>query len=284
MDRTILRIFTVALAAILLAGCSSYSKLMKSGDHEKMYEKGLEYYKARKYQRTLQLFEEIDPYYAGTSREDTIKFHMAAACYNQGDFETSGMLFDQFRRSHRGSPYLEQAEFMYAMGFYYSSPNPERDQTNSIKAIMAITEYMDRYPNTIKKDDLNERIAELQRKLYDKEYLNAKTYYTIGKYKAATIALKNALDASPDNPHREEMMYLVTKSGYLLAFHSIPSMQMDRYLKMMDYYLNFASEFPDSKYSNELAKMMDHAKEYVAQNSTDTEKHNKATEDGTQKE
>ncbi len=276
----------MALATLFMgaASCTNYSKLLKSKDYDKMYHEALKYYEAKKYNKVITLLDEITPYYQGMPREDTIRFYNAAATYNTGDFQTSELLFDTFRRTFgRTSPFAEQAEYMYAMGFYYSSPKPERDQTNTVKALMAIDEYLDHYPNSPKRDKLTACIAELQRKMYDKEFLNSRLYYKIGKYKSAVTALKNALDASPENPHREEMMYLITKSGYELAHNSIESLQMDRYLKMMDYYLNFASEFPDSKYGRELAKMMDEAKSYVASHNPEKNQNKDNTDNGNEK-
>lgn len=266
----------MVFAAAMVAGCSEYTKLLKSQDRDKMYTKALEYYANKKYHKAITLFGEVDPYTTGTEREDTVKFYTASAFYNMGDFETSGMLLDAFRRgSGRSSIFLEESEYLYAMGFYYSSPAPQRDQTASIQAIYSITEYLNRYPNSVKKEDMEGRIAELRNKLYDKEYINAKCYYTIGKYKAAVVSLKNVLDESPENPHREEMMYLTTKSGYLLAKNSIPDLQKDRYLKMMDYYINFMSEYPDSKYTKELNRMMDDAKKFLVSADKKEAKENK---------
>jgi outer membrane protein assembly factor BamD len=277
---------TVVLAAVMLAGCSAYSKLIKSQDREKMYLAGMKYFENKKYQRVQQLFEEIDPYYQGTQREDTIKFHLASSFYNQGDFETSGMLLEQYRRGvGRTSPFLEQAEYMYAMGFYYSSPSPQRDQGNTMRAMMAINEYLERYPESVKKEQLQACVEELQGKLYDKEYLNSKLYYSIGRYKSAVVALQNALNDSPLNPHREEMMYLVARSGYLLASNSVVELQRERYLRMMDYCLNFSSEFPDSKYARELDRLMQQAKDHLASEETPEENtENNTADNGTKKE
>ncbi len=284
MDRRKIHILGLVLAAFALAGCSEYSKLLKSKDRDKMYSKALEYYQARKYSKTIALYEDIEPYFDGTARGDTIKFYKAASYYNQGDFETSGMLFEEFRRTAgRNNPFSEEAEYMYAMGFYYASPVPERDQGNTIKAMLAIGEYLDRYPNSPKKEDMERRVGELQRKIYDKEYLNSKTYYNIGYYKSAVVALRNALDDSPENPHREEMMYLIAKSGYLLAANSVHALQKDRYLKMMDYYYSFVSEYPASKYGRELEKMLEEAKQYLEKNNTDNQE-NTTSQNGTEKE
>ncbi len=271
-SRTFFQVLLLLAAAVSVASCGSFNKLMKSQDNELKYKKGMEYYAAKKYQKARQLLEDVSPIFTGTSKEDTIQFHIAAANYNLGDFESSGPQFNEFRRRFGRSPFVEQAEYMYAMGFYYSSPAPERDQMITRQALMAISEYLQHYPNSVKKEELSKCMEELQQKLYDKVFLNAKTYYDIKKYKSAVVALKNALNTFPDTNHREELMFLIVKSNYLLASNSLPALQKDRYLDMLDTYYNFASEFPQSKYTKESDKMQEAAKKYLAAHETDENK------------
>lgn len=275
MNKKVL-LFLAALGTFLLVGCGGYNKLLKSEDKELMYHKALDYYGTGKYQRTLQLLEEISPFFAGTAREDTIAYYTGASYYKQGDFESSSMIFDDFRRRYGRSPFIEDVEYMYAMGFYFSSPAPNRDQTTTQRALIAINEYLDRYPHSVKKQLLEARIEELRMKLYDKAYINARSYFTTGKYKSAVLALRNALDQYPQTPHREELMYLITKASYLLADNSIATLQRDRYMNMMDAYYSFVSEFPDSRYRKELDRMQRTAKSYLNEENND----NTDTDDG----
>ncbi len=256
---------------LALAGCGGYNQLLKSSDSELMYVKGLEYYKKGKYQRAIQLFEQIKPVFIGTAREDSLSYYLGAAYYKKGEFDSSEITFDDFRRRFGRSAFLEDVEYMYAMGFYFSSPPPNRDQTVTVQGITAITEYLERYPNSTKRETAEKRLQELREKLYDKEYLNARTYYKIGRHKSAITALKNALAKYPDSPHREEMLYLVAVSTYELADNSILSLQRDRYLDMMDAYYSFIAEYPESRYRRELDKLMNNAKEYIASTETTTE-------------
>lgn len=251
-------------ALLVFSGCSSYSKLLKSNDHEQMYQKALEYYGVKKYQRTIQLLTEIAPYNVGTAREDTISYYVGASYYKQGDFESSSTMFDDFRRKFNRSPFIEDVEYMYALGFYYSSPPANRDQTNSRQAVYAINEYLSRYPETTKKEYLQKCIEELTSKFYQKSYNNAHLYYKIGRYKSAVVALKNAITEYPDSPYREELTYLLFKSSYLLAENSIDKLKRDRYLSSMDYYYNFVAEFPESKMRKDADKMMGSVKNAVA--------------------
>ena len=269
------------IATAVFAGCSAYNKILKSNDMELMYQKALEYYSANKYEKALQLFEEVKPYF--TTRDDTISFYSGSAYYKMGDFETSGSIFDEFRQQYRLSPFLEDAEYMYAMGFYFSSPLPDRDQTVTLQAINAINEYLEHYPNSIKKELCLARIDELQNKLFDKAYINAKTYYKIGRYKSAIIALKNAIEQYPDSPHREELLYLITAASYELAHNSIPSLQTDRYMDMMDAYYNLISEFPESQYRRETDRMQETAKKFLAKHNNENTDNETDNENGNQK-
>ena len=111
---------------------------------------------------------------------------------------------------------------------------------------------------------------ELTQRLHDKSYLNAYTYYKIGRYKSAIVALKNALRAHPESTHREEIMYLIVDSSYRLAENSVASKQTDRYLSMLDSYLSFCEEFPESKHRKQVDKWAENARKYLARTEAET--------------
>lgn len=269
MSRKILYWAALLCTLAALCSCGGYNQILKSRDSELKYRTALEYFDQKKYQKAANLFSDVAEDFAGTMREDTVVFFTAASFYFMGDHDTSGSLFDDFRRRYGRSPFLEEAEYMYAMGYYYSSPAPERDQTNTTLALMAIDTYLERYPNSDKREEMLTRVGELTQKLHDKAYLNAKTYYDTGKYKAAVVALKNAIDRYPESNHREELMFLVLKSGFELAENSIVVLQRDRYQKALDYYYSFAGEYPESRYIKEADKMERKAQEFLARFSED---------------
>ena len=249
-----------AVVAVALVGCSGINALLKSGQPELIYSKALEYYKIGKWQRASTLFEGVQPYYTGTSREDSISFYNAHCKFKNRDYDAASTLLDEFRRKFGRSVFIEDAEGMYALCYYYLAPGPTRDQTMTGQAIMAINEFIARYPQSDQIENFRKINEELNGRLHEKAYLNAYTYYKIGRYKSAIVALKNALKQYPDTEHREEMMYLIVDSGYRLASNSVIEKQTDRYLDMLDSYLSFREEFPESKYLKELDRMAQHAR------------------------
>lgn len=59
---------------------------------------------------------------------------------------------------------------------------------------------MSRYPDSEKYGQFEQMRNELTGRLHDKEFLNAYTYYKIGKHKSAIVALKNACGNTPRRP------------------------------------------------------------------------------------
>lgn len=248
--------------------------LLKSGQPELIYSKALEYYQKEKWQRASTLFEGVQHYYTGTSREDSISFFNARCKYKNRDFDTASTLLDDFRRKFGRSAFIEDAEGMYALCFYFLSPGPSRDQTMTGHALIAINEFMSRYPHSDRVEVFKQINGELTQRLHDKSYLNAYTYYKIGRYKSAIVSLKNALKQFPDSNHREEIMYMIVDASYRFANNSVANKQTDRYLSMLDSYLSFKEEFPESKYTKEVDRMAKHARDYLDRNKKDEDKDN----------
>lgn len=259
----------------------SYTKLVKSTSYDLMYSEGLRYYNATKkgkdynspanYRKAQTLLDQAyrSQRFAGSRREDSLVYYFGCSFYKTGDFDVSEQVFDRFRRDYPTSVFVEDAEYMYAMGFYFSSPDSEHDQSQTLRAMAAIAEYEGRYPNTVKREECDTRMEELRRKLYSKSFENAKLYYTIGQYKAAVTAIGNAIDEYPRSPYREELLYLATRSAYLFARNSVESQMTDRYLAMMDNYYDLISEFPETEYLREVERMRDEAREYISKHTQD---------------
>ncbi len=269
MKQTFLQALCTAAFAALLCGCSGVNALLKSGQPDKIYDKAVEYYEKEKWQRASTLFEGVQHYYAGTMREDSISFYNARSKFKGRDYDAASTLLDEFRRKFGRSAFIEDAEGMYALCFYYLAPGPTRDQTMTSQALIAVNEFMSRYPQSTRIEEFRQIDRELTERLHEKAYINAYTYYKIGRHKSAILALKNALKQYPESKRREEIMYLIVVSSYQLASNSIEDKQTDRYLQMLDSYLSFREEFPESKHLKELERMAKHARDYLDRNNKD---------------
>ncbi|MEG1370909.1 MAG: outer membrane protein assembly factor BamD [Mucinivorans sp.] len=261
------KIILAVLLSVSLSSCGKFTKLLKSSDVEAKYRAAMEFYDAKKYNKTFALFDNVLPSLMGTPREDSIVFLMGKAAYNMEDYISSGQMMDQYRNQFTRSPFTIEAEYLYGMSFYHLSLPPEKDQTDTRRALSAFMEFVSRHPTSPYVKDLQEAIEELNRKLYYKTYLNAAVYYKLGHYQSAVTSLRAALKEYPEIPYKEDMMFLVCKSWYAYARNSVYAKQLDRYLKMIDAYYNFKSAYPESKqFNRELERMLAEAQKFNAEN------------------
>ena len=244
----------------------SIHKIIKSDDPELIYTEAMKYYGKEKWKQAGDLFGACQAYYVGDAREDSIAFFSARSKFKNRDYLDATMQLDEFRRKFGRSVFIEDAEAMLAMCHYYLAPDPTRDQTVTGEAIIAFSEFIERYPNSKRAETFSKLITELTERLKTKAYLNAYTYYKIQRYKSAVVALRNALKLYPDTPYREEILYLIAVSNYRLAHNSIEEKQGERYLNVLDSYYSFINEYPESKHRKELERYIKEAKDYLDKN------------------
>lgn len=248
MSKKAVYILLISIVTLLISSCSEYSKLLKSSDFELKYKKAREYYEKKDYYRASTLFEELINIYKGTSRGEEVYFYYAYCQSAMGDYIMAAYHFKFFARNFPNSKHTKEAIFTAANSIYLESPEFSLDQTYTNKAIEEFQFYIDKYPGDDKIDSCNKVIDLLRAKLEKKEFTNASLYYQLGEYKASVVALKNMLRDFPDTQYREEMLYLIIKSSYLLAENSISKKQKERYQATVNEYHNLIDEFPESKY------------------------------------
>lgn len=250
--------YTVGLLLVtflLLVGCGEYEQILKSRDYPVKFEKAIAYYNAEEFVKSATLLDQVANIYRGTTKADTVKYYQAMSYYGQRDYILAGHYFNELATTYSSSEFVEEAEFMTAYCYYKLSPRPSLDQEATFQAISALRMYIAKYPASERVAEAQELIAELSDKLVEKSYNSAKLYYDLGYYKSAIIALRNSLEQYPDTQYREELLYLILRSSFLLADNSIESKKKERLQSTVDEYLSFKSEFPDSKYDKEAERM-----------------------------
>jgi outer membrane protein assembly factor BamD len=250
MIRNMRNIFLFGLL-LLLASCGEYQKVVKSTDYEYKLKKAREYYDNKEYGRSAQLYQELINIYRGTSRADQIYYYMAKSSYGQHDYVLSSHYFRQLIKEYPRSEYGEESQFMIGYCYYLDSPNPRLDQKISQDAIDALQLFINVFPGSTRVAEANKLIDELREKLVYKSYLSGRLYYDLADFRAAVISLSNSLKEYPDSKYREELMFYLLKSKYLLGQNSIDEKKRERLNLALDEYYTFVDEFPESKFRKE---------------------------------
>ncbi len=246
------KVLSFSILILILAGCSGYEKILKSNDYRLKYKEALKYYYEKEdYVRAATIFDQIAPVFRGTDQADSVYFLQAMSYFKQSDYILSGHYFRTFTEIYGGSPFVEQADFLGSFCYYLTSPRPELDQSSTIQAIQAFQLFLIKYPSSPKAEEVKGYLNELRDKLVEKSYISAKLYYDLEDYKASMVALSNSLVKYPDSKYREELMFMLVKSSYMLADNSIQTKKKERFQDAIDEYYSFVAEFPESKFIKE---------------------------------
>lgn len=252
-----------AVAAVIISGCGEYEKLLKSRDFKAKYDMGVEMYENGQYAKAGTLFDQVSNVYRGTTKADTVKYYQAKSYYGQRDYMMAGYYFSELSATYVSSVYLEESDFMTGYCFYKQSPRAELDQATTYQTITAMQMFMIKYPTSDRISECHEIITEMSDKLVEKSFISAKLYYDLGYYKSAILALRNSLIDFPETGNREELMFLILKSSYLLADKSIPSKQKERFQATIDEYYSFIGEFPEGSHSKEAKRIFENSNQYL---------------------
>lgn len=249
------RYFLIALAIFSTTACSKFRKIEKSEDWRVKYEAALNYYEKKDYYRASTLFDQILPIVRGLPEGEKVQFYFAYSQYYQKFFLLSSHHFKVFYETYARSEFVEEARFMYAYSLYANSPAYNLDQTSSVEAIVAMQNFINRHPQSEFRDDANDVIDDIQRKLERKSYENSKQYYKLERYKAAIVAFEAFKKDYPDSKFNEEIAYLKFVAQYELAEKSIRSKQQERYKKANKFYTDFFDLYPESQYVRQAEKL-----------------------------
>ena len=238
---------------MIFSSCSDYTKLLKSTDYNKKYDAAIAFYEQKEYTKALALLQELVSVYRGTAKGEKIMYYYAYATYAVGDYLLAGYHFNNFVKTFPASDKTEECAFMYAYCYYLESPKYSLDQTDTKSAIKELQFFLNKYPESKRKEECNNLIQKLRGKLEEKYYRISKQYYFLDDYQAAITSFENVLKDFPDTRYREEVMYMIVKANYTFATKSIDNKKAGRLKAAIDSYNKFVSYFPEnSKYLREI--------------------------------
>lgn len=267
------KIFILLVVVFSQFSCKNYyESLLLSNDVDLKYKAAMEYFKNRKYRKAVELFDNLGLAVQGTPQEDTVNFYHGLSNYQYGDYQTAEVSLARFIEVFPRSPFIEQARFLRIKCLFNGTYRYELDQTPTKKAMSVMSEFMYDNPQSEFYPACEQMMKELMERLEKKSFESAKIYYIMEDYKTAHYALKNVLKENAENQYREDILYYTAMSAYKYALNSVHQKQKERYLNFVDDYYNFISEFPESKYKDELDSNFEKVKHYAVK--TDDNKQN----------
>lgn len=240
---------------LLLVGCMTTDKILKSSDSNLKYTKAMEWYNKGQYFKAIPVFEELMGLFKGEKSTEELYFYYCMANYKQGSFLMSAYHFKNFTVKHPFSKYTEEALFMHAESYKKQSLVYSLDQSETTKAIEAYQTFINTYSDSDRLSDANEKIEELRGRLEKKALKAANLYYDTKNYRAAAVSYKNLLLDYPDIEEVKDIQFNIVKAYSKYADQSIASKQRERYEDAIKTAKDFKHRYPNSKKLEEINKL-----------------------------
>ncbi len=201
------------LIVIFLSSCGKFYKLEKSTNWEQLYDAANDYYSQGEYNKAIILYDKVLPVIRGSEKAEIADFNYAYSHFRTKRYIEAAGYFNTFYQTYNRSPMAEEALFMNSYSLYLDSPDYNLDQKSSRDAVNAIQLFINRFPESDSYERALTMIEDLQKRFEEKAY-------------------------------QEAVLYLKLTEGLYPG---------EFYRACIINFQNFAKNYPDSKYNEELA-------------------------------
>lgn len=259
----------ILLILCSLTSCGEYYKLLKSDDFELKWQKANEYYEQRKFNHVIELMDELKAVYKGTERAEQAVYMLANSYYNTKDYYSATAQYQIYYKTFPKGLFVEDCRFMSGKAAYINSPDPRLSQEGTITAMDELNLFLEYYPNSERREEVEKMLNDLMEKLAYKALLNCQLYYNMGNYlgnnyESCIITATNALQDFPLSVYRVDMAFLILKSRYTYAQSSVDAMKPERFRATVDEYYSFTNDYPNSRYQKEAEHIFEQSQKYIS--------------------
>ena len=273
----------ITFAFFALSACNRQQDLaLKSADKDYILKVANEKFEKKKWTDALALYERLSNLVAGTDDAPNVVYNLAYANYYDKNYKLAGHQFKNFSVTFPQDKRAEDAAYMSALCYYEGSMDYNLDQSSTELAINEMQNFLNNYPNSERSKNIDQLIDELTYKLEFKAYENAKQYYKMADYKAASTAFENVLDDFPSTKLRSKIYDYLLKSKYELAVNSVYSLKKDRIESTLGFTKQIEREVPgtdNAKTATDLKNKLSKEKEGFAELEKKVEARNKELKD-----
>ncbi len=237
------------LSVVLLSCKTEMDRAMKSADKDFILKVANEKFANKKWADALALYDRLPNLVAGTDDAPNVVFNSAYANYYDKNYRLAANQFKNFTLSFPQDPRKEEAAYLSALCYYEGSLDYNLDQSNTESAITELQNFINEYPDSERSKNINQLIDELSYKIEFKAFENAKQYFKMGEYKAASVAFENVLEDFPATKLRSKIYDIILKSKYELAINSVYDLKKERLDAAASYAKRVSNELPNTDYA-----------------------------------
>lgn len=210
-----------------LAGCASknddidLSKYVETLDPaDKLYNEGLANLEAGRLAEAAKKFEAIDRQHPYTEWARKALVMGAFTNYRQGNYEEAINMARRYNTLYPTSPEAAYSYYIIGLSYFRQIPDITRDQAASRRAIAAMQEVVDRFPDSEYVEDAKTKIRFARDQLAGKEMQIGRYYLERKEYLAAIKRFRLVVEEYSNTRQVEEALARLVEAYYALGLTS----------------------------------------------------------------
>ncbi len=225
MNGAAVRALILGVCGLGLAGCeslSSFNPFDKSETYkpeivsnlpaEEVYNDGLARVQKGDFDGAVKKFSSLDKQYPYTDWARKGLIMEAYANYEGGFYEESITASKRYLQSYPNTSDAAYAQYLMASSYYDQIPDITRDQEKSERAILALQELVQRYPNSEYVADAKKKIQVASDQLAGKELEVGRFYLQKRNYAGAINRFRQVVSRYQTTRHVEEALERLTEA------------------------------------------------------------------------
>lgn len=140
-----------------------------------------------KYMDAVVEYKDFLAVFAGDERADYAQFRIAECYRLDGDYALAAVEYRILINDYGYSEYIDDAFYLEGLCAFEQTGRPEREQSKSYEALSRINRFLQLFPDSPRRDDAMATRAKIYDLLGEKEFDNARLYYSRKHYNAAMV-------------------------------------------------------------------------------------------------
>jgi outer membrane protein assembly factor BamD len=254
----LMRALAIVAVAMPLAACETISSinpfgsakatsdLSKDEPAEVLYNDGLARLQNNNYDGAARKFAELDKQYPYTNWSKRSLLLQTFANYENRSYEdaiSNGKRFVQLYPADKDAAY---AQYLVGMSYFNQIPDVSRDQERSQRALLAMDELINKWPQSEYAPDARQRVAVARDQLAAKEMDVGRYYLEQRNYTGAVNRFREVLTRYQTTRHTEEALMRITEAYMSLGI--VPEAQTAAAV--------LGHNFPDSQWYKDSYKLL----------------------------
>lgn len=200
-----------------LTACSSEEKPQIERPLHEIYRKGFQDFQTARYESAFDEFIEVERQYPYSAWAAKAQLMAAYAAYKEQNFERAIGTLDNFIMLHPYHPQVSYAYYLRALCYYDDIAAVAKDPKVAESALEALTEVMNRFPETVYARDARFKRDYVLSHLAGKEMTIGRFYLYQKDYLAALLRFQKVVQSYAFSPHTPEALHRLVECSLALG-------------------------------------------------------------------